>query len=86
MCVRARVCVCVCVKIGTFPIIIGTQENKINVKISESKNTTVYAHSGHKLCIFSTRKKAICIIYYKLVETATLMLLEVILNRSFCCT
>jgi len=28
----------------------------------------------------------VCIIYHKLVETATLMLLEVIRNRSFCCT
>jgi len=37
-----------CVKTGTFPKLICTKENKISVKISESENTTVYAHNGHK--------------------------------------
>jgi len=36
------------VKIETFPKLICTKENKINVKMSESKNTTVYAHNAYK--------------------------------------
>jgi hypothetical protein len=74
-----------CVKTETFPKLIYTKENKISVKIGESKNTKAYAHNEHK-CIFSTWKKAVYIIYYKLVETVELMVLKVIRNRSFCCT
>jgi hypothetical protein len=51
-------CVCVCVKIGTFPII-----NKINVKISESKNTTVCAYSGHKYYVSSVPGRKLYVLF-----------------------